>query len=156
MYVRKADVGVYGRTLGCRSCRDVILEKTHCAPQRSDIIFAEAKEKKQKTENEREELIPAVEAPLTGGSSGSEGPSTVPPAAMTSRKRRADVEIADIDASAGDAAASPSVITESTGTKRQADTSVRDIDPQSGDGADVAALVTPPRRRLAMCSPPRK
>ena len=87
MYVRKADVGAYGRTPGCRGCRDVILEKTHCAPhsrecwermtrmlsetdagklrakasddrwinaavRRSDIIFAEAEEKKRKTENE--------------------------------------------------------------------------------------------------------
>ena len=32
MYVRTADVGVYGRTPGCRGCRDVILEKSQCAP----------------------------------------------------------------------------------------------------------------------------
>lgn len=30
MYVRKADVGAYGRTPAFKGCRDVILEKAHC------------------------------------------------------------------------------------------------------------------------------
>ena len=171
MYVSKADVSAYGRTPGCRCCRDVILEKAHCAShtgsrecrermtrmfseieagklrvkasddrwinagvRRSDILIAEAEEKKRKIENENEDVIPAIEATtLTGGSSGSGGPLSVHPVAAASRKRRAEVEVADIDPSAGDAAASPSVVVENTGTKRQADTSVADIDPQSGD-----------------------
>ena len=31
MYVRKSDVATYGRTPGCKGCRDVVLEKPHCA-----------------------------------------------------------------------------------------------------------------------------
>ena len=32
MYVRKSDVTTYGRTLGCKGCRDVVIEKPQCAP----------------------------------------------------------------------------------------------------------------------------
>ena len=116
----------------------------NAAVRRSDIIFAEAEEKKRRTEAEGAEVRPAVEATLTGGSSGSGGPSTAPPIASAARKRRPEVDIEEIDPAAGESASSPSVIVETTGTKRQADTSVADIDPQSGDGADVAALVFAP------------
>ena len=153
----------------------------NAAVRRSDIIFAEAEEKKRRTEAEGAEVRPAVEATLTGGSSGSGGPTIAPPIAPASRKRRSDVDIEEIDPAAGESASSPSVIVETTGTKWQADTSVADIDPQSGDGTDVAALVfapplgggwrfahrresrlpvggvlgcSPPRWSLALCSPP--
>ena len=32
MYVRKADVRAYGRTPGCKGCRNVIIEKATCSP----------------------------------------------------------------------------------------------------------------------------
>ena len=124
----------------------------NAAVRRSDIIFAEAEEKKRRTEVEG---TAAEEATLTGGSSRSAGPAVEPQATPASRKRRADVTIEEIDPAAGGAASGPNVVVETTGTKRQAETSVADIDPQSGDGADVAALVfAPPRRRLALRSPP--
>ena len=90
IFVRKADVRAFGRSPGCRGCRDVILEKSTCNPhtrecrsrmekllaeteegkkridaagerwtqavvRRSDIIFAEAEEKKQPRKTERKE-----------------------------------------------------------------------------------------------------
>ena len=110
----------------------------NAAVRRSDIIFAEAEEKKRRTKTEG---VAAEEAILTGGSSGSAGPAAAPQIAPASRKRRPDVDIEEIDSSAGDAASSPSVVVETTGTKRQAEKSVADIDPQSGDRADVAALM---------------
>ena len=116
----------------------------NAAVRLSDIRFAEAEGKKRRTEAEGAEARPAAEATLTGGSSGSGGPSIAPPTATASRKRRADVDIEEIDPAAGESASSPSVIFENTGTKRQADTSVADIDPKSGDGADVAAMVFAP------------
>ena len=97
MYVRKSDVGKYGRTPGCHGCRDVVLGRDQCKPhsaecrermtrllsetdagskrvkaaedrwvnaavRRSDIIFAEAEEKKRRTGT--------VESPVTGGAAG--------------------------------------------------------------------------------------
>ena len=131
MFVRKADVRAFGRSPGCRGCRDVMLEKPTCSPhtrecrsrmeiclaeteegkeridaarerwaqavaRRSDIIFAEAAEKKRKIENASE---PAVEAALTGGSSGSAGPEPA-----VSRKRGPEIDIREIDPAAGGAA----------------------------------------------------
>ena len=160
MYVRKSGVAAYGRTPGRKGCRDVILEKPHCAPhsrecrermerilsetdagkrrvkasedrwvnaavRRSDIIFAEAEEKKRRTEVEG---TAAEDATLMVGFSGSAGPVVAPQAAPASRKRRADVTIEEIDPAAGDAASSPNVVVETTGKKRQAEKSVADID----------------------------
>ena len=51
---------------------------SNAAVRRSDFIFAEAEEKTRKTENDGEETTPAAEATLTGGSSGSGGPSSNP------------------------------------------------------------------------------
>ena len=82
-----------------------------------------------------------MEATLTGGSSGSAGPSTASAPASASRKRRPEVDIEDIDPNAGADASSPSVVVEAPGTKSQAERSVADIDPQSGDGTDIANLV---------------
>ena len=65
------------------------------AVRRSDIIFAEAEEKKRRTEEEQ--APEAAEATLTGGSSGSAGPTTASAPAPSSRKRRPDVDIEDID-----------------------------------------------------------
>ena len=116
----------------------------NAAVRHSDIIFAEAEEKKRRTEAEGAKARPAAEATLTGGSSGSGRPSIARPIATASRKRRSNVDIEEIDPAVGESASSPGVIVETTGTNRQADTSVADINPQSGDGADLAALVFAP------------
>ena len=87
----------------------------NAAVRRSDIISAEAEEKKRRMEVEG---TAAEEATLTDGSAVSAGPAVAPKAAPASRKRRADVTIEEIDPVAGDAASSPSVVVETTGTKR--------------------------------------
>ena len=112
----------------------------NAAVRRSDLIFAEADEKKIRTQGN--EPPPAVEATLTGGSSASgaapAASSTVAHAgSSTSRKTAAETAIEDIDPIAGDAADTPSVTVEKTGVKRQADATVADIDPRSGDGTDM-------------------
>ena len=167
MFVRKADVRAFGRSPGCRGCRDVILEKSTCSPhtrecrsrmekllaeteegkkriaaaeerwthavvRRSDIIFAEAEEKKRKIDDTVE---PAGEATLTGGSSGS-GTSTQ----AVSRKRGPETDIREIDPAAGDAADAPETIVERTGTKRQSETDISEIDPRAGDGTDISVV----------------
>jgi hypothetical protein len=127
----------------------------NAAVRRSDIIFAEAEEKKRRTENEGEETTPAAEATMTGGFSGSGGPSLPTPGTLPrpirpgeqvpirpseefrGRKRAADEPPDDPRATNAD---TPEVEV-IAGTKRQADTSVADIAPQSGDGVDVAAMV---------------
>ena len=108
---------------------------TQAVVRRSDIIFAEAEEKKRKTE---ENIEPAVEAELTGGSSGSGGPEAA--AAVASRKRSAEVDIREIDPAAGDSADTPETVTERTGTKRRSDIEISEIDPRAGDGTDISLV----------------
>ena len=58
-----------------KKCIDAAGERwTQAMIRRSDIILAETEEKKRKIENASE---PAVEAALTGGSSGSAGPGLI-------------------------------------------------------------------------------
>ena len=103
---------------------------TQAVVRRSDIIFAEAEEKKRRLEGSIE---PATEATLTGGSSRSGGPEPV-----ASRKRGPEVDIQEIDPAAGGAADTPETVVEHTGTKRQSDTDISEIDPRAGDGTDIS------------------
>ena len=66
MYARKSVVAAYGRTPGCKGCRDVVLEKVHCAPhsrecrERLERMLSDTAAGKRRTKASEERWVNAA------------------------------------------------------------------------------------------------